>query len=142
MRSPSCRSVVIVLAADVAVLDGIGFGSPLGNEGLVETVLQDRSDGPVARRTDADPTTACGFEASRTVGAYEREDAETGSEALLGVRLGAHDRLVQRDRGRADLLGSGQHARRRPEGVAAMLARPMLAYCSVAVCHPRWCPAL
>src|SRR2546423_12259303 len=103
MRSPSCRSVVIVPAADVAVVDGVGFGSALGKECLVEAVLEDRSDGPVARCTDADPALACGFEASRVVAARQREDAETRSEALLWLRLGPHDRLAQDNRGRADL---------------------------------------
>src|SRR6266516_1912168 len=110
MRSPSCRSVVIALAADVAVVDGVGFGSALGKEGLVEAVLEDRSDGPVARRADVDPAPACGFEASRTVGASQRQNAETRSKALLRMRFGAHDRLAQGNRGRADLFGGGQHA--------------------------------
>src|SRR5207253_9221941 len=79
------QSVVIALAADVAVHDGAGLGCSLGQEGLVEAGLEDRGDGTVARRADVEPASACCFEASRTIGACQREDAETGSEALLGM---------------------------------------------------------
>ena len=43
------------------------------------------------------------FEPHVAVGLGQPQDAETGAEALLGVRLGAHDRLDQGGRGRPDL---------------------------------------
>src|SRR5215211_9163967 len=107
MGSPCCRSVVVAAATDVAVLDRIGIGGALGQEGLVEAGLEDRGDRAIARRADRDAAAACGFETLRPVGLLHPQDAETGSEALLGMRLGAHDRLAQRNRGWADLLGGG-----------------------------------
>src|SRR5271168_5238382 len=99
--SPSCWSVVVAAATDVAVPDGLGVGGSVGQEGLVEAGLEDRSDRPIARCANADPTATCGFEALRPIGLLHPQNAETGSEALLGMGLCPHDRLAQRDRGRA-----------------------------------------
>ena len=60
------------------------------------------------------------------VALHEADDAEARAEALLGMRLGLHDRLEQRDRRRADLGGLAHHPRRRPFRVAAMRARHVL----------------
>ena len=54
------------------------------------------------------------------VGLLQGQDAQAGSEALLGVGPVGHDRLEQRGGGRADLFGDGDHPRRRPGAVAAM----------------------
>jgi len=42
------------------------------------------------------------------------------------MRLCSHDRLAQRDRGGANLVGGGEQARRRPEGMPTeqVVARP------------------
>src|SRR5277367_2700035 len=135
MGSPSPRSVVVAAATDVAVLDGIGVERGLGQEGLVEAGLEDRRDRSIARRANADPTAACRFEPLYPIGLLQPKDAETGSEALLGMRLCPHDRFAQRDRGWTDLLGGGQQTRRRPEGVSAMRARHVLGDRSVAALH-------
>src|SRR6266478_532788 len=140
--SPSSfRSVVVAAATDVAVLDGIGIALGLRHEGLVEPGLEDRSDRPIPCRANADPTAACGFEALRPIGLLHPQNAETGSEALLGMGLCPHDRLAQRYRGWTDLLGGGQQTRRRPEGVSAMRARHVLWDRGVAVLHARACVA-
>src|SRR6266446_1101996 len=141
IRSPSCWSVVVAAAPDVAVLDGIGVGGGVGKESLVEAGLEDRGDRPIARCADADPTAACGFETLRPIGLFQPQDAETGSEALLGMRLCPHDRLAQRDRGRTDFLSGGQQTRWRPEGVSAMRARHVLGNRGVAALHARACVA-
>src|ERR1700730_6170957 len=133
IRSPSCWSVVVAAATDVAVLDGIGVGGGVGKEGLVEAGLEDRGDRPIARCPNADATAACGFEALRPIGLLHPQDAETGSKALLGMRRCPHDCLAQRDRGRAGLLGLRQQPRRRPEGVSAMRTRHVLGDRGVAV---------
>src|ERR1700733_1756237 len=124
--SPSWWSVVVAAATDVAVPDGLGVGGGVGQEGLVEAGLEDRSDRPIARCSNADATATCSFEALRPIGLLHPQNAEAGSEALLGMGLCPHDRLAQRDRGRADLLGGGQQTGRRPEGVSAMRARHVL----------------
>src|SRR5215204_2931197 len=117
MRSPSDWSVVVIAAADVAVMDRIGVRFGIGQEGLVEAGLEDGGDRAIARRADDDATAAGRFEADRTIGAAEREDAEAGPEALFRMWLRPHDCLRQRHRGGADLFCGGEHALRRPEGV-------------------------
>ena len=71
---------------------------------------------------------ASGFQPRLAVGLGQPQDAQTGSEALLGVRLGAHDGLDQRRRSRPDLGGKGQHPRRRPTRAAPVRARHVLGY--------------
>src|SRR2546430_8064336 len=137
IRSPSCWSVVVAAATDVAVLDGIGVGGGIGKESLVEAGLEDRGDRPIARCADADPTAACGLEPPRPIGLLHPQDTETGSEALFRMRLCPHNRFAQRDRGWTDLLGGGQQTRRRPEGVSAMRARHVLGDGGVPVPHAR-----
>jgi hypothetical protein len=101
-------SVEVAAAADVAVTDRIGLRFGIGHEGLVEAGLEDGGDGAIVRRADDDATAAGRFEAERAVGAHERENAKAGPEALFRMRLCPHDRLAQRDRGRADLVGGGE----------------------------------
>src|ERR1700745_4125518 len=90
IRSPSCWSVVVAAATDVAVLDGIGLRGGLGKESLVEAGLEDRSDRSIARFGDREAPAACGFETLRPVGLLHAKDAEAGSKALLGMGLGPH----------------------------------------------------
>src|SRR5580704_4373076 len=135
MRSPSSRSVVVAAATDVAVLDGVGIGGGVGQEGLVEAGLEDRGDRSIARCANRNAPTACGFETLRPIGLFHPQDAKIGSKALLGMRLCSHDRLAQGDRGRADLLGGGQQTRWCPEGVPAMRARHVLGDRGVAMLH-------
>src|SRR6266404_7070293 len=137
IRSPCCWSVVVAAATYVAVLDGIGVGGGVWKEGLVEAGLEDRGDRPIARCADADPTAACGLDTPRPIGLLHPQDTEAGSEALLGMRLCPHNRFAQRHRGWTDLLGGGQQARRRPEGVSAMCARHVLGDGGVPVLHAR-----
>src|SRR6266478_6011663 len=82
--------------------------------GSVEAVLEDRGDGAVASRADVIAAPAGGFEACRPIALGEPEDAEAGPEALLGMRLGLHDRLEQRLRCRPDLRGLLHDAGGRP----------------------------
>src|SRR6516165_8258975 len=148
MISPSSKSVVVAAATDIAVLDRIDVGGGVGQEGLVEAGLEDRRDRSIARRAYADPTAACRFEPLYSICLLQPQDAEAGSEALLGMRLCPHDRLARRDRGWTDLLGGGQQTGRRPEGVSAMRARHVLGDRGVAALHaerawlamrlPRW----
>src|SRR3984893_17293495 len=67
-----------------------------------------------------------GLDALRSIALHKAEDAEARAEALLGMRLRLHDRLEQRDRGGADLLGLAQHACRRPFRVTPMARRHVL----------------
>src|SRR5258707_7157051 len=141
IRSPFCWSVVVAAATDVAVLDGIGVGGGVGKESLVEAGLEDRGDRPIARCADADTAAASGLETPRPIGLLHPQDTETGSEALLRMRLCPHNRFAQRDRGWTDLLGGGQQTPRRPAGVSAMRARHVLWDRGVPVLHARACVA-
>ena len=53
------------------------------------------------------------------------------------MRLGLHDRLEQRCRGRTDLAGLAQHASRRPLGITTMARRHVLRRCRVLVLEAR-----
>src|SRR5258708_37357772 len=83
IRSPSCWSVVVAAATDVAVLDGIGVGGGVGNGSLVEAGRGGRGERPIACCADADATAACGLGMSRPVGLLHAPDTETGSESLF-----------------------------------------------------------
>src|ERR1700750_2056462 len=137
MSSPSAGSMEVAAATNVVVLDRVGLRGGLGEEGLVEAGLEDRGDGPVARRSDGGAAAAGCLEAERTVGAPQRQDAEARSESLFGMRLRAHDRLAQRDGGRANLASEGDDARRRPGGMPTMRARHMLGDRGVTMLHRR-----
>ena len=67
----------------------------VGVKSLVEAVLQDRGDRAVGAGADAEAAQAGGLEADASVALGQPQDAERGAEALLGVRLGAQDRLDQ-----------------------------------------------
>ena len=95
-------------------------------EGPVEAGLQDRGDRAVGARADGQAALAGRLQPGVAIGLGQPQDAEAGPEALLGMRLGAHDGLDQGGRSRPDLGGKGQHPRRRPAGVAPMRARHVL----------------
>src|SRR5882757_6883606 len=85
-------------------------------------MLQDRLDRTVARGTDVVAASAGRFDAGRAVAAREPQDAESGAEALLGMWLGHHDGLNERDRGGTDLAGLTHHPSGRPFGVTPVRA--------------------
>jgi hypothetical protein len=58
-------------------------------------VLQDRVDRAVRARADIERAGASGFESLAAIGLGESQDADTGAEALLGVRALAQDDLDQ-----------------------------------------------
>src|SRR5205085_5303309 len=116
-------SVVVTIAADVAVMDGWCLRRLVVGVGAIEPVLQDRLDRAVACGADVVAASAGGFDAGRAVAAREPQDAESGTEALLGMRLGRHDCFDERDGGGADLARFSHHPGRRPFSVAPMRAR-------------------
>jgi len=86
----------------------------------IEVVLQDRVDRAVGACTDLERTTASGFEPFAAKALGEPQDADAGTEALLGVRALLQDDL---DEGRGvltDLSGFPPQALRRPIGIALM----------------------
>ena len=89
-------------------------------------MLQDRGDRAVGGGADVVAAPAGRLDACRAVAAREPQDAEAGAEALLGMRLGLHDRLHKGDGRGADLGGFPHHPGRRPLGVAPVRARHVL----------------
>src|SRR5437016_1782802 len=85
-------------------------------------MLQDRLDRAVAGGADVIAAPAGGFEPCRAVAPGEAQNAETGAEALLGMGLGLHDRLDERDGGGTDRARFTHHPYRRPGSIAPMRA--------------------
>src|SRR5690348_8161594 len=98
----SLCSVVVAAPANVGVLDRHAVRSGVVCRGAIEPVLEDRCDGAVTLRADGIAPPARGFQPLRPVSLRQAQDAQTRAEALLGMRLGFHDRLDERGRGRSD----------------------------------------
>ena len=85
-----------------------GGGSGWTRQGLlVEIVFENRFDTLVRTRTDADGAPAGGFEAALAITFAQPHDAQTGAEALLGMR--------PRGKNGFDHLGGGLACFRGPE---------------------------
>src|ERR1700687_5194209 len=107
-----------------------GFSSPrrrgrgaapwVGARLVVAARARRGAPGAVARRADVVPAVAGGCEPLRAVALLQPQDAETGAEALLGMGLGLHDRLDQRDRCWPNLGGRAHPPGRRPLGIATV----------------------
>src|SRR5438105_15537527 len=96
-------------------------------------MLEDRLDRAVAGGADVIAEPAGGFEPCRAVAPGEAQNAETGAEALFGMRLGLHDRLDERNGGGTDRAGLTHHPHRRPRGIAPVSAWHVLRYGGVAM---------
>jgi hypothetical protein len=118
-----------MLPCRIGGMSGVGFACV----SAIEPVLQDRGDRAVGGGADVVAAPGGRFHPGRAVAAREPQDAEAGAEALLGMRLGPHDRLDEGNGRRADLPRLVHHPRRRPLGVTAMRARHVLAHRGVAV---------
>jgi hypothetical protein len=94
--------------------------------------LQDRDDRSIGARADLQRVGTGGFEPLDAVAVGEPDDAETGAEALFGMRALAQDDLDQRRGHWADLAGLALDALRRPIGVPPVARRHVLAQRRVA----------
>src|SRR4249919_1857483 len=129
VRSPaSSASVVVATTTDFGVLDRRAIRRFRVDVGFVEPGLEDGRDRSVGGRADIVAALACRLDAGGAVGLHQAHDAQTRSEALLGMGLRLHDGLDHRDGRRTDLGGLPHHALRRPFGVAAVRARHVLGY--------------
>src|SRR3954465_1741806 len=98
--------MVVAGSANVGVedRDGIGWRSVRGL--AIELFVEDRAHRAVGQRTDLDGARGRRFE---TIGAerpHQAHDAQTGTEALLGMRPALQDQLAQGGRSGADRSGS------------------------------------
>ena len=73
----------------------------------IELVVEDGFDRTIGARADLDGQFRRGFEALRAKGRRQPDDAQTGPEALFGMRPVLQDQFAQRRRRRSD----GAHPR-------------------------------
>src|ERR1700756_5441716 len=102
----SLCSVVVASPANVGVPErclALGVLRTVLVRGAIEPLLEDRGDGGVGGRADVVAAPARRFEPLRPIAFHQAQDAETGAETLLRMRLGFHDRFDERDRGWSDL---------------------------------------
>src|SRR5260370_38396340 len=113
------------LAADVAVAAGLVVGSHV-KKSEMETVLEDRTDRGDGASLEEDAASAGCIEARIVVAPGQRQDAEAGTKALLGMRSCRDDGLEKRSGRGSNLLAGRDQASRRPLAVAAMGARHVI----------------
>src|SRR5580700_10396827 len=124
--STAFSSVVIARSADIGVEDRHAIGGwPLC--GLaIELVVEDGAHRAVGQDADLDRPRGGGFEAIGTEWPHQPNDAEAGSEALLGVRPALQDQLAQRGSGGPNRSRRAANALDGPVGVAPMARRHVL----------------
>src|ERR1700754_1626927 len=118
--------MVVAAATDVAVLNGRFVRHGLRAVGPVEVVAQDRSDRTVATGANIDAALAGSLDAFGTPGTHQSQDAETGPEALFGMRLGMQDLLDQGGCGGPDHCRLTHQTCWRPVSVTPVRARHVL----------------
>src|ERR1700719_3330121 len=118
-------SVEIALTADVAVAQGLVVERVV-EESAIKAVLEDRTDRGDGASLDQDAASAGRIDARIVVAPGQRQDAEAGAKALLGVGPGLDDDLEER-RGRwTNLLAGNDPSSGRRFAVAAMGARHVI----------------
>jgi hypothetical protein len=94
--------MVVAGSADIGVEDWHAVGrSPLRRL-PIELVVEDRAHRAIGQRAELDRPRGRGFEAVGAKRTHQADDAETGAEALFGVRPALQDQLAQRGRGRTN----------------------------------------
>src|SRR6516165_8506947 len=83
----------------------------------VELVIEDRAHRAVGQGADLDGSGRCGFEASGAKRPNQADDAETGAEALFGMRPALQDQIAKDSGGRTDRGGGAANAFKGPIGV-------------------------
>ena len=115
----------IALTADIAVAQGLVVGC-LVKKSAIKAIFENRTDRGDGTSLDLDAASAGGIDTRVVVAPGQRQDAETGSKALLGMRPCSDDVLEKR-RGRGtDPLAGCDQPTRRPFAVAAVSARHMI----------------
>src|SRR5215831_9003815 len=92
----------------------------------VELVIEDRAHRAVGQGADLDGSGRCGFEASGAERPNQADDAETGAEALFGMRSALQDQIAKGSGGRTDRSGGAANAFDGPIGVAPVARRHVL----------------
>ena len=86
----------------------------------IELVIEDGANRSVGQRADLDGARGSGFQTCDTECSRQAENAEAGSEALLGMRPAIQDEIAQCCRRRPDEGGVSTDTANCPVGVTAM----------------------
>jgi hypothetical protein len=112
--------VVILRAPDIAVRNH-GGGSGWTRQGLpVKVVFEDRFNTLVRTRTDADGAVAGRFKACIAIAFAQPHDAQTRTEALLGMRPCSQNRFNHLGRGLTCFRRPANKPLGRPFGIVLM----------------------
>ncbi len=114
-------SVEIALTADVAVAQRLVIGR-LVEESAIKAVFENRADRSDGACLDEDGALAGCIDARFVVAPGQRENAEAGAKALIGMRPVSDESLEEGGGGGADLF-AGKIPPQRPLAVATVRAR-------------------
>src|SRR6516164_2497331 len=92
----------------------------------VGLVVEDGPDRAAGERADLDGARGSGFQPSDAERSHQTQDAEAGSEALLGVRPPLQDEIAERRGCRTDEGSVPADTADGPVGVTAMAGRHMV----------------
>src|SRR5215469_17160847 len=92
--------IVVTRAANVGMNDRRAVRGPRGCSASIELVVEDGADRAVSERADLDGARGGGLQPRDTERPRQAQDAEAGSEALLGMRSMLEDELAERCMGR------------------------------------------
>ena len=98
----------------------------LVKKSAIKAVFENRTDRGDGASLDLDATSAGGIDARVVVAPGQRQDAEAGAKALLGMRPCSDDVLEKRRDGGTDPLAGCDQPSRRPFAVAAVGVRHMI----------------
>lgn len=98
----------------------------LVEESAIKSVLEDRTDRGDGASLDEDAASTGCIDARIVVAPGQRQDAEAGAKALLGMRPGSDDSLEKGSGRRTNPLAGCDQPSRRPLAVAAMGARHVI----------------
>src|ERR1700757_4791899 len=112
--------LVVARAADVGMDDRRTVRSPLVCGVSIELVVEDGADRAIGERADLDGVRCRGFPTRDAERPRQPQDAEAGSEALLGMGSLLQDEIAERRGCGADERGVPANAAEGPVGVAAM----------------------
>ena len=96
----------------------------------IELVVEDGADRAIGERADLDGACGGSFETCDAERSRQAQDAEAGSEALLGMGPLLQDKITERGGGRADEGSVPSDAADGPVGVTAVAGRHVAAWCA------------
>src|SRR5215469_11381243 len=118
--------VVVTRAANVGMNDRRAVRGPRGCSASIELVVEDGANRAVSERADLDGARGGSLQTCDTECPGQAENAEAGSEALLGMRSALQDKIAQCRCCRPDQCGISPNPADRPVGVPAVTGRHVI----------------